>query len=558
VRSSTSSLFGPLVWWELKRLARLGHVTRVGILVLYTLLLAFLAFTFWKAYPAGPGDLLRDIAGLLRGVWPSDTERARQLTEFTRQLPLVLFEAQLLLIAAIAPAYAAATVSEEKDRHTLELLLTTQLTDRELVWGKAVARVLFLLLADAAGVPVLLLTVYFGGVDLAFIAAGYALTAGTILLSTAIGVSAACHAPASRAALVGAYGRSAAFVFGIVVPPLVLLSPFAMLVLYRVSSGDAALRVMAGFGYPLAQAVVAGMLLAGATRAIRKPGPTAGPPEPTAYPEPPRGRAVWVLSDADEEPAPLPPIADADPVLWKERHAGRISPVPVLDRPVEVLGKLVAVAVFILFALGGFQLVARAMQVIDPAEAERLLQRGSRPPDSAGWVLVSAGVLASGAYLVPLAVGVTGCVAGERVRGTLDALLLTTLDRRGIVWSKVRAHAERGLLFAGAAGAALGAGYAADGGMKLGLAAVAAFAGGVVFVAGLGVWLSVRRATPVEAFRLCLPAVLVVIGLPILVWNGNDWNGVRPLEVLAWSAVAFTLVGLALGWRAGAGLKRGG
>ena len=35
-----SALFGPLVWWELVRLARKGHATRARVLVLYVLLLA--------------------------------------------------------------------------------------------------------------------------------------------------------------------------------------------------------------------------------------------------------------------------------------------------------------------------------------------------------------------------------------------------------------------------------------------------------------------------------------------------------------------------------------
>src|SRR5204862_2032929 len=127
------------------------------------------------------------------------------------------------------------------------------------------------------------------------------------------------------------------------------------------------------------QAAIAWIIMIEAGRGIRKLGPTAGPPEPTAYPEPPRGRAVWVLSDADEEPAPLPPVADADPVLWKERHAGRVSPVPALDQPMRHLGTLVVFAAFALFAVGGFMLVQRAVKALDPVEAERFLNRSSTP-----------------------------------------------------------------------------------------------------------------------------------------------------------------------------------
>jgi hypothetical protein len=40
------------------------------------------------------------------------------------------------VLQPVTRASAAAAVSEEKDRHTLPLLLTTQLTDREIVFGK--------------------------------------------------------------------------------------------------------------------------------------------------------------------------------------------------------------------------------------------------------------------------------------------------------------------------------------------------------------------------------------------------------------------------------------
>ena len=151
--------------------------------------------------------------------------------------------------------------------------------------------------------------------------------------------------------------------------------------------------------------------------------------------------------------------------------------------------------------------------------------------------MATAGMFAAGLYLVPLAVGVSGCIAGERHRATLDSLLTTALCRRRILWSKVRAHTENGLVFGVGAITAVGCGFCADGGARLGLAAMAALTAAFAVVVALAAWLSVRCATPVRAFRLCLPAVIFAIPLPILVRNRMEWTEIgRTVESLTWIA----------------------
>jgi ABC-type Na+ efflux pump permease subunit len=437
-------------------------------------------------------------------------------------------------------------------------LLTTELTDREIVWGKVAARVLLVLSAVAAGVPVLFLTLLFGEPDFQFLAAGYALAAGTAVLCVAIGVSAACHAPDSRTALIRAYAQSAALVGALLVPPFVLFSPFAMLLYCRMDFASESLRVMFGFGYPAGQVVIAWVLMVEATRNLRRAGPMAGPPEPTAFPEPPRGRPLPVLLTPPAEPIVLPPIGRIDPVLWKERHTGRPSPRSALDTPARCLGAFIGLLAVALFVTGGWGMLKRALRAFDPHEAARLERRGPGPPDRAPAALVAAGVLAAGLCLVPLAVGVTGCVAGERQRATLESLLATTLGRRRLLWSKVRAHVERTLVFAVGAIAALGSGFGVDGGWRFGLAAAAAFAGGLVLVLGYGAWLSVRCETPARAFRLCLPAVALTVALPVIVWSFTEWTDTAPpTRVLAYVAAASAVVGGLFLWRAGAELESG-
>ena len=136
-------------------------------------------------------------------------------------------------------------------------------------------------------------------VDLQFVASGDALTIGTVILSAAIGVNAACHTPDWRTALVRAYSQSAILVGGLFIPPLVLVSPFAMLTYTQMDflSYAASLQIAAGFGYPLGQIVIAWMLRLQATRIPRKHDPTAGPLDrtglPGAAPRPAGPDPVW-------------------------------------------------------------------------------------------------------------------------------------------------------------------------------------------------------------------------------------------------------------------------
>lgn len=543
------SLFGPLVWWELAKLARRGHATRARIILLYSLLLALITFAFYWSFPASPYRLFRGTAGTLT---------IAQSSSLAESLALVLFETQILLVAVLTPASAASALAEEKERHTLPLLLATELTDREIVWGKAAGRALFMLLTVLAGAPVIMVTLLAGGVDGRFLTAGYALTAGTAILSAAIGVSAACHSPDTRSALVRAYGQSAILIGGLLLPPFVLLSPFAMLIYTRLDYSEA-LRVACGFAYPVGQAAVAWLILSEAARQLRNEGATAGPPDPTEYPEPPRGRpSPIILGPLPPASIPLPPLDEASPVLWKERHTGRTLPLPVLDAPIRWIGALFTIIAIMLFLTGGWSLVKRAIRGLDPIEAERLAQRGPEPPDEGGSLLTTAGVFAAGLYLVPLAAGLAGIVAGERHRRTLDPLRATLLGRRSILHAKVRAHAERGLALGVGAVAAIGGGFGADGGAPLGLAAMGALAAGFALVIALAAWLSVRCATPIRAFRLCLLPVVLVIALPLLVRNSIDWNAREvPLRILAGSAAGCALAAALFWWRAGARFERG-
>ena len=86
-------MFGPLVWWELVRLARRGDAARARVLLVYLLLLTIIGFAFWKAFPASPMRFFRGTAEPLPIAAAAD---------FAQSLALVLLEAQMVLVAVIA------------------------------------------------------------------------------------------------------------------------------------------------------------------------------------------------------------------------------------------------------------------------------------------------------------------------------------------------------------------------------------------------------------------------------------------------------------------------
>jgi len=484
-----------------------------------------------------------------------------QASEFRHNLPVLLLATQLGLVALFAPAYAVSALAEEKDRQTLPLLLTTDLTEQEIVWTKGLGRVLLIFQAILATLPVMIVAICLGDVDVSFLVTGYGLIFGTTVLCIAVGIRTATYAPDSRTALFRAYTLTAALVGGLVIPPLILLSPFALLIYVVPASPGLSepMRVAGILLYAAIQVAIAVAFLMSAGRNLRLTGASSGPLDRTAYPEPPRGRATPILLEvATRGPSPRTPLADHHPVLWNERHAGRLRPPLAIDAPIHWLGSLLGLIAIGLFIAGSGLVVQRALRALDPVEADRLAQRGPEPPDMGGALLTMGGVLAAGLYLLPLAAGISGCVAGERQRGTLDAILSTPLPRWSILGAKVRSHIERGLVFGVAALTGIACGFGVDGGTRLGLAAMLAVATGFTLVIALTSWLSVHVLVPGQAFRLSLAAVAIVVGLPILTRSAIDWRAKDSAMTffLCYAAIC-AAAAIGLWWRAILDLERG-
>jgi ABC-type transport system involved in multi-copper enzyme maturation permease subunit len=149
-------LLGPLFTFDLIRLARRGLQPRLRALLVAFLLLG-LALLYIDLFPS-----YMPYEEML-GAAPSLPRNA--MSRFGESFMLLYLAVQLAAVILFTPVYAAGGIIEEKNRRTLEFLQASQLTGREIAVGKFAARIVFVLSVLLAGLPVLMLAAFFGGID---------------------------------------------------------------------------------------------------------------------------------------------------------------------------------------------------------------------------------------------------------------------------------------------------------------------------------------------------------------------------------------------------------
>ena len=109
------------------------------------------------------------------------------------------------LITLIAPALTAVSITTERQRLSLDLLVTTPLTAPELLIGKMLSSTAFLALLLALSLPASALCVILGGATLGDVIRVYLLLAVDGLVLAALGLLVSCATRASLPALVWTY-----------------------------------------------------------------------------------------------------------------------------------------------------------------------------------------------------------------------------------------------------------------------------------------------------------------------------------------------------------------
>lgn len=131
---------------------------------------------------------------------------------FTAQLSLQAFHATVMgaltaLIVLIAPALTANAITLERERRTMDLLAATPLTARQLLTGKLLGSLGFVLLLLALTMPVSAVSLLMGGATIREMLETYLLIAASAMVLCAVALFSSAYARSSTTAVFWSYLR---------------------------------------------------------------------------------------------------------------------------------------------------------------------------------------------------------------------------------------------------------------------------------------------------------------------------------------------------------------
>lgn len=420
-----------LLGWELLRVSRRTGALTVGRFAFGAALLGVM----WVLYSANQNEL---------SVTSGDVTRiAKDLQKFAANFSLTFFVVQLTVALLLTPIFVAGSVFEERDTRSGEVLLTTDLTRREVFYGKFLARTVQVMMVVAAGMPVLALTLLWGGVAVEFIIIGYVTTFFCIFSSGAIAASVAGSSETFREGVLKAYAYILVFD--------VLIFPASPYLLIAFAAGQPGSAICLGAIFVPVQFVITLVSLAHGLRWLRLAML--------------RQRRRVTAELAAEMARRKPPVAEENPLFWKERHVGGANEVLSATMVTCSIGGAIGLLILILLGSNVF------------------------PP---GWVAMYITPVLIGSCAVVVGLSAAGAVARERQKNTLIDLFMIPGGRREIMRAKLLGAFWNArwllalLLFQFPLAALSGAPLVS---IPLLLIASATF---LLFSAGLGIWLSVR------------------------------------------------------------------
>jgi ABC-type transport system involved in multi-copper enzyme maturation permease subunit len=150
--------------------------------------------------------------------WSATTETGRTVhwgsaAEVGRGIFSAVFCTQGVLIALITPALTVGAITTEREQRTYEMLSASPLSAAAIIRGKLAASVLFVLLLLASSLPLVAVSLFFGGVSPEQIGLTCLVLASTAFSYGAIGLIWSAALRRTAAATVGAYLCGAALFF---------------------------------------------------------------------------------------------------------------------------------------------------------------------------------------------------------------------------------------------------------------------------------------------------------------------------------------------------------
>lgn len=486
-RLSLLRLVGPVFFYDLLRLSRRGRFVaiRAGYAGLLFALLA-LAHDAWARHYGTPmGD----------GWFAPVRVPLEYMPKLAESVFGVFMTAQFLAVFLITPIYMSGAIADEKERRTLELLFASGLSSREIVMGKLAARLGHVLAVILAGLPVLVLLPFWGGVDPNMVIAGFVATVAMALSVGSFGVWASVRATRPFNATVLVYaGVFAYMLISPCIPGLDVWARFTVLL----GPDWRSLRVMVLFlaiFVGLHGMVAVGFILS-AVLQLRHIGLD---PDPEESWQRSRLRPPPIVY---YRPRPRTPFRPLRLAIWKERF---------IERSFLEEHPLITSLLALVFLGCGVPLATVLLS---------LLINGTSSEVNA----VLRPVMVILAVLAPLLVGLSAAwrISRERERNTLDGLLSTALEWRHWVLAKGLVPLRNVSILLVVAGGVIGFGVL-RGGFNI-ITTPFLLATEVVhlgFAAALGLFLSARCTSSVRAMILTL---LLLLGLWLVpLYLGPAW-----------------------------------
>jgi ABC-type transport system involved in multi-copper enzyme maturation permease subunit len=429
-RHSWQKLLGPMVFYDLVRTTRRGrHIVFRCVYAGALLVWFFVFYSAWLARSGDPWD------AALRG----GTIQIGQIPAFAQSFFLTFMAVQYVAVLLLTPVFVTGAISEEREMGTLRLLLSTELTSREIVLGKLVSRLVSLTLLLATGLPILSLTQFLGGVDPQQVLLGFAATALTMLSLGSLSLLVSIITARPEDCIFRTYFWTALFLsVGAFLPPFICGNPITMMFLLRdarvlqysdsstagVTSLPLGLLASCYILFHALAAVALCWISILALDRFRRAEPKKAPPplEPIEEGEGRKMSVATIRAPQEAKPSPvlsdLPPVTDR-PMLWKEQYFGQ-------EFRFKRLGLL------LLFPIGPavFILLVLLLNIISDSYGT-----GTLGEQVNLWVK-GAGTSLACVMLLLVAFFAASSVSQEREWETLASLLSTPLERDEILLAK--------------------------------------------------------------------------------------------------------------------------
>jgi ABC-type transport system involved in multi-copper enzyme maturation permease subunit len=208
----------PVFTYDLVRTARHGQQQSHRFLFgIFLALVLYLTYTSFYSH---------DLWHMTRSVRMSRQERSVLAWAFVSKVLVLQYVAVLL----VTPAYVAGVLPHEKQRRTLEFMLTTDLSNREIVLGVLASRLANLGQLVLTGLPVITFLEFLGGVDPQLVLVTFALIFFTMLSVGSLSVLVSIFAERPTTAIFQSYLWIFLLTLGTsCIPGVNLSNPFAVL-----------------------------------------------------------------------------------------------------------------------------------------------------------------------------------------------------------------------------------------------------------------------------------------------------------------------------------------